>query len=152
MTVKPAAPTPRTEAGRTFRMDWLSEGQWRRDSGWLTDRILAIEAEARATGSGVYDRDLFLRIAADLQRVSRESGYAHPEHFSGPEWPATDVPCLPETIAEQIIEKHLIEATGSGGLDVTALSDDDLFFLRAAVAKEGQRRYAARLQAAESEE
>jgi hypothetical protein len=62
------------------------------------------------TAAGRYDRELFLRIAADLQRVSRETGYSHPEYLSGHEWPATDIPCLPETIAEQVVEKHLIEA------------------------------------------
>lgn len=57
-------------------------------------------------------RALFNRIAEHLQRESERRRYEHPEHMSGPEGPATMVRCLPETVTEAIVEKHLIEILG----------------------------------------
>ena len=52
---------------------------------------------------------LFPKIAAHLKKVAKETGYTHPEYLSGHEYPPTEIPCLPEIIAEQVVEKYLME-------------------------------------------
>jgi hypothetical protein len=74
-------------------------------------RALAAEAAAGPRDT----RALVVAIGQHIEQVAAEVGYRHPEHLSGSEYPATDVPCLPAVVATQIAEKHILEAEAAAG-------------------------------------
>lgn len=57
-------------------------------------------------------RALFNQIAEHLKAEAERTGYEHWEYPAGHQFPPVMVRCLPETVAEQIIEKHLTEVLG----------------------------------------